>query len=784
MLKHSLLITLRSFARQPGYTALNIGGLTVGLAAAFLLGFAIQDELRMDQMHSDRLYSVFRSASFDGSTIETWNAAPQPMAEVMRTDFPEVEHALMLRYEGEQVLAVDDQPFWAEGYWTDSAFFEMFAFPLLAGDPATALADPDGIVLTETMASRLFGAGIAPGDLTGRAVRFNDHEARVTGVAADLPQTASMDFEWIVPASEFYSRNEWVESWDNNAMTLFVTLREGADVDAINRRMTEVLKEHSNIEDATAFARQYSSVYLRGTYENGVQAGGRIETVRIFAIIAVLLLALACINFTNLATARASRRADEIGVRKSLGATRSGLLGQFLGESVAMALIAFVAALAVFAILVGPFGTLLQKEFSVSELRLGMVVGFFGVAVASGLLAGIYPAVVLARFSPARALQGEHRGGLTLRRGLVVFQFAASVVLIVGTLAVVTQLHYLQNRDIGLDRDGLLSVALRDGAKQQYSAFRQTLLEDPAITHVGTANNNPLWMGSSTEHVDWQGKDPESSMSFWVMGIDADAIDALGMEMADGRAFSAEIASDSLRYIINEAAARRMGLQAPVGEEIALWEETGEVVGVVKDFHMRPMAAVEPTVFWLDDPETSDWVRAYVRTAPGQTEAALARLDAAFETFSPDYPLDYLFMDEEYDRMYQGERQLGTLAGGFAAIAAFIAGLGLLGLAAYAAEQRRKEVGVRRVLGASLASVVGLLTREFLVWVGLACLVALPVAYLLAERWLSQFEYRTALGAGPFVFAALAALAVGVLAAGTQAMRAALMDPVHALRSE
>ncbi|MEM0962551.1 MAG: ABC transporter permease, partial [Bacteroidota bacterium] len=744
MLKQNLVVALRAFRRQAGYSALNIIGLTIGFTAAFLVLFAVQDEVGMDQMHSDRLHQVLRNASFDGGeTVQTWNVAPQPLAALMEADYPEVESAMMLRYEGNQVVASGDRKFWADGFWTDPPFFEMFAFPLLAGDPATALSQPDGIVVTESLVARLFGAGTTPEDAMGQAVRFNDHEARVTGVAADPPSSASMDFEWVMPASEFYARNEWVESWDNNGMELYVTLRPDADIDVLNRKMSDVLIERGNVENSTAFVQRYATRYLRGAYDNGVQAGGRIDQVRTFSIIAVLLLALACINFTNLSTARATRRAAEIGVRKTMGATRSSLMRQFLGESVLMALLAFAAAVLLFAALVQPFGDILQKDLTLGTLPGWMWLGFFGVALSVGIVAGLYPAVVLSRFSPVAVIRGRRKGGLALRRGLVVFQFSASVVLIIGTLAVAAQLGLIQNRDIGLDRENMLLVPLRDGAKSEYQAFRQTLLDDPAIVHVGAANGNPLWIGSSTGSVDWAGKDPERSTSFYHMTMDAKAIEALGMEMADGRAFSPEIASDSSGYIINEAAARAMGFDAPVGEQMTMWDETGEIIGVVKDFHMRSlMTPTEPTVFRLAAPETSNWAMAFVRMAPGQTEAALERLASATEVFSPAYPPEYLFMDEEYDQLYQRERQLGTLAAWFAVLAAVIAGLGLLGLAAYAAEQRRKEVGVRRVLGASLASVVNLLTREFVAWVGLACLLAVPVAYAVSERWLSQFAVR------------------------------------------
>ncbi|MEM9996350.1 MAG: FtsX-like permease family protein, partial [Bacteroidota bacterium] len=577
----------------------------------------------------------------------------------------------------------------------------------------------------------------------------------------------------------------WVMDWGNNAMELYVTLRPDADIAALNRKMSDVLLERDEIEITTAFVQRYSERYLHGAYDNGVQVGGRIEGVRTFSIIAGLLLALACINFTNLATARATRRASEIGVRKSMGATRGSLVRQFLGESVLMALVAFAAALVLFSLLATPFGALLDKDLGAVSLPAWMWLGFFGVAVLAGVVAGLYPAVVLSRFSPVKILKGERKGGLALRRSLVVFQFAASIVLIVGTLAVAAQVDYLQNRDIGLDREELIMASLRDGAADNYDAFRSALVDDPAITHVGAAHSNPLQMGSSTGSVEWRGKDPTVSASFHYMGIDAAAIEALGMEMAAGRTFSADIASDSSNFIINETAARLMGFDAPVGERITLWDGEGEIVGVVKDFHMRAAGSpTSPTIFWLTSPRTSSWALAFVRTAPGQASTALERLAAATETFSPAYPLEYRFVDDEYNQIYQYERQLGTMAWWFAGIATLIAALGLVGLAAYAAEQRRKEIGVRKVLGATVPGLVGLLSRDFLVWVGLACAVAIPVAVLLINRWLEGFAYRVELGVTPFAVAVLGALLLALLTAGSQALRAAMANPIQSIRSE
>ncbi|MEM6327056.1 MAG: ABC transporter permease [Bacteroidota bacterium] len=784
MLKHHLLIALRSFNRQRGYTALNVAGLAVGLAAAFFVMLGVEYERSVDAFQSDRLYMARQHVSFDeGQTIQTWSATPQPLAEALETDVPQVERAAMVRFGGENVLASGSTPLLAEGIWADDDFFEIMAFPVLAGSAPTALARPDAIVLTEGLAQRLLGA--TPTEALGQTVRFdNRHDATVTAVVADVPRTSSLEFEWVLPAEEFYARNEWVLSWDNNAMFLFASLAPGADVEAINAQIAGLRQVNSGFENSTLFLDPFRENYLYGEYENGVQTGGRILYVQIFTVIAVLVLLIAGVNFTNLSTARATRRATEIGVRKTMGATRASLVRQFLGEAVLLALAAFVLATLIVVACLGGFNRIAGTEVVLADIGLGAVGLGLLVAIGVGLLAGAYPAIVLSGFSPSRSVREDRMSGLALRRGLVVAQFAASVVLITGTFAVAGQMQYIQNRDIGLEREDVITMQLQGGALDQFDAFQSEVLASPAISAVSVADNNPLSIGSSTEAPEWSGGQDVSDEVFFVLAVHYDFVETMGMEMNAGRAFSRESIADSSNFLLNEAAVRALGMTEAVGESITFWGETGQVVGVVEDFHMQTVhSSVKPTILYLD-PDPSGWQRLFVRAEPGQTAAALSHLRSVSTTFSPEYPFATRFLDEEFDTYYESERQFGALAGVFAAVAAFIAGLGLLGLAAYAAEQRRKEVGVRRVLGASLASVVGLLTRDFLAWVGLACLVAVPVAYLIAEEWLNQFEYRISLGAGPFLSAAVAALVVAVLAAGTQAMRAALADPVHALRSE
>ncbi|MEM1041804.1 MAG: ABC transporter permease [Bacteroidota bacterium] len=790
MLTSYLRTALRFFRRQKGYTALNVLGLAVGLACAFFILLWMQDELRTDRFHAggDRLYIVKRHMALPGAPVLTGSAVTKPVADVLEADFPEVEYAERTTWPRDAVLAHGEVALRDEGLWADSSFFEMFSFPLLAGDPATALDRPDGIVLSERAASVLF-PDRSPDGVIGQTVRVDDRrDFQVTGVAAEVPAYSSLQFDWVLPSRDYYERNAWVDHWGNSGLQLHVRLTPGADRDAVNAKIERIIPDNfEGGEGNTLFLQPFGEQHLYNQFEDGEQAGGRIEYVRIFGVVALFLLLIACINFTNLATARSAQRAREIGVRKTLGASRGKLVGQFLAEAVLTALGALALAAAVVAVLLPLFSEVAGKEVTLGSVGTGMWLGFVGLAVGAGLLAGAYPALVLSGFDPAGVLRGSGgttHGSALLRKSLVVFQFAASILLIVGTFVVYQQIDFIQTKNLGLDRANVVSMRLEGGAHEQYDAFRRELLARPGIVSVSVSNSEPFRIGSSTTDPEWDGKAPESKPLFHVLQTHYGFPETMRMEMAAGRTFSRSFGADSANFVVNEAAARVMGMETPVGERLSMWGRDGQIVGLVKDFHMASLYdPIEPTILLLDQSLENLQLLA-VRTAPGQTEEAIAALRETFAAFSPGVPFDYAFMDATYGEMYESEQRIGTLANLFAAVAAFIACLGLFGLAAYAAERRRKEVGVRKVLGASVANLVGLLSREFVALVLVACLVALPLAWLGARAWLSDFTFHVDLGAWPFVFAGTAALVLAALTVGVQAYRAAAADPVRALRNE
>jgi putative ABC transport system permease protein len=787
MLKNYLKVALRSLRRQKGYAALNVVGLSVGLACAFFILLWITNEARYDRFHEDGddLYRVMRHAEFGGKT-HTWSAMPMPLAEVLERDYPEVEHATLLSWQMNPLLTRGDVSFREEGYYAGPAFFEMFSFPLLAGDPATALDDPASMVISETLAAKIFGPVWTADEVLGQTLTVEHRkDFRITGISADVSEPTAFQFDFVLPIEDFLARNDWTEHWGNSGLEIYAELAEGASAAALDAKIAGVINEHHEMARATPFLQPVADMRLWGQYEEGELVGGRIEYVRILGVVAVFLLLIAAINFMNLATARSAQRAKEIGVRKAIGAGKGSLVRQFLVETVVLALVAFAIALGLVAALLPAFNELTRSDLALGDLPPAYYLIGVGIAVMTGLFAGSYPALYLSSFSPVAVLRGTFRQGLgeaRFREGLVVFQFALSTLLIVGTLTVYLQMDYVREKNLGLDRENVVSMALEGPARDQFESFRQELLSRPGIQSVTASSQNPLNVGSSTTDPAWTGKPEDDRTLFHIINTRHDFVETMDMEMVAGRTFSREFASDTANYIINERAAEAMGMANPVGQDLEFWNREGQIIGVVKDFHMGSLyTPIEPTILRL---EPRDAGLLYVRTTPGETPAALASLESVYGQFNPGYPFETEFLDENYEQMYRGELVVGTLANLFAGVAIFIACLGLFGLAAYTAERRRKEIGVRKVLGASVGGVVTLLSRDFVRLVLIGFVVAAPLAWWVMNQWLDSFAYRVELGWSVFLVAGGAALLIALVTVSGQALRAATTDPVKALRTE
>ncbi len=543
MFKNYLTTALRNILRHKGYSAINILGLAVGLACAFFILLWIQDEVSYDQFHEDgeRTYAVMRHSTFGGERGTT-RSTPKPLAEALVNDYPEIENTILVSWEMEMLLKLEDDAFRSTARYVGEDFFEVFSFPFIKGDISSALLSPESVVISSTLAGKYFGEDWrGRDDILGTLFRLENRlDVSLTGIFEDAPLNSTLRFDFVVPIEEYIRRNDWVEAWDNNGLRMYARLAEGADVNNVNAKIKDLIDEHVDSYESDLFLYPMPERYLRSDWENGVLVGGRIEYIQMFGLVALFILLIASINFMNLATARSASRAREIGVRKSIGATRSSLAWQFLGESVIKATIAFVVSIRIVIALMPAFNGVTQKFVSITALGPLVWLQFAGIALITGILAGSYPALYLSSFSVAgvfRSNSGSSGRGAGLRKGLGVVQFVMSIVLIVGTFTVYRQLSFIRGKDLGVNRENVVMVGLEGGVRDQYDSFKGELLAAPGVVNVTTSNNNPLAISNDTIGVLWEGKDPDDNTLFWNSAIGFDFVETMGIHLDAGRFF-------------------------------------------------------------------------------------------------------------------------------------------------------------------------------------------------------------------------------------------------------
>ena len=787
MLKNHFKIALRNLRKHKGYAFINITGLVVGLACSFFILLWLQDELGFDRYlnDGDRIHQVLRNVHI-GDQIYTWSATSKPLKDVLEDDFPAIEKAVH-SFGGEFVVTVGGKSYREAGNFASEDFFDVFPLPFIQGNPESALAGENSIVLTDRTARKLFGEDWQlRGDVIGKSLTI-DHrkDFTITGVMEDLPTNSSYQTGIVLPAQDFFSRNEWVERWGNNGFPLYVKLVEGASPAEVSDQIAGVVMANEEGADEALFLQPYEDRYLYSTYANGQLVGGRIEYVRIFSVIAIFLLIIAAINFTNLATARSARRAREIGVRKAIGAGRLSLTGQFLSEAVFLALIAYVFATVLILLLTPAFNELTGKNIVLADLNSSFLTLSFGITLLVGLLAGAYPALYLSSFNPLSTLKGvfNHRpSAATLRKGLVVFQFSLSVLLIVATMTVYQQIEYIKTRDLGFDRDNIVYVAQEGALNNQYDVIRQELLNRPGIEAVTASNSSPLSIRGSTGGATWEGKLPDEEYEISIVSADYDFIETMKMNVVAGRSFSRDFGADSAGIIINEVLAEILGGDDVLGQAISYWGGTSQVIGVLRDFDMNSLYnPIEPVIIRLAPENTSIL---YARLGAGQTSEGIESIKAVVEAFNPQYPFEYHFLDQDFEAAFRSEAVLEALTKIMTVIAIFVSCLGLIGLISYSAEQRTKEIGIRKVLGASVPNLVRLLTGEITVLVLVGIALATPISFFIVQNWLADFEHHIDTNIGLFAMAGGAAIGIALLTVSFQSIKAALANPVQSLRNE
>lgn len=794
MWKNYLKIALRTLQKHKGYAFINVSGLAVGLACCLLMVLYVQDELRFDQHNADadRVYRVTVAYSESGTH---WAPVGPALGPALQDAIPEIEEVTRIFPHFTQLFSYEGQTFEEQnGVYADSSVFDVFTVPMLQGNPGTALREPGTMVMSQTMARKYFGND----NPMGKVLVLDGYwRFEVTGVMADAPATTHLPFDYMISMRTFLDRSgRRGESKTWAAMYTYAKLQPAADLAVLEAKLPvfadaflEGVFPRPGSELATYIFQPLTDIHLHSKLEKEYRANGDILYVYAFSSIALFVLLIACINFVNLTTARAAQRMGEVGVRKALGAHRTALVRQFLGESVLLALIALVLAMGLMVLALPFFNALADKSMTIqSVLQPGWIAVLVVLVVCTGVLSGSYPAFVVSRFKPVLALRGVGaRVGQSarLRQGLVVFQFALSIFLIVGTGVVLSQLDYFRSERLGFDKERVVKVSLSGSTRYALGddgeAFKQELLRHPAIQHASFSSDVP-GERYSLEPINLEGaQDPDPVMMRFVFGADHDHGETLGLSLVEGRMFSREAPADTNAWLINEAAARRFGLEKPVGELLRWRDYRGPIVGVVKDFHYASLhQSIEPLAIPLRARGNDLLVRLQGNDIPG----ALAHIESEINRLTPDQLFRYAFVSDSFDQLYRAEERLSDVFQVFAGLAILIACLGLFGLAAFVAEQRTKEIGVRKVLGASAWSIVMMLGKHFLSLVLVASLVGMPLAYVVMQRWLESFAYRITLGPNLFLIAIGLAVAIALLTVSYQTLRVAFTNPVKALRYE
>lgn len=789
MLRNYLKIAWRNLLKNKTYSVINILGLAAGMAVALLIGLWVYNEYSYDRFLPgyQQLYRVQRNFDSNGDTL-TFRTTSQKLADALRNDIPEIEHVAISDWMSSRGLMVGDKKLFIRGAQAGGDFLKMFRYPLVKGNPTTVFSDPYSIVLTESTAKALFGSE----DPINKMVRYNNqHDLKVTGLLKDVPANSTLQFNFIVPFSYLKTVNQDVRegntSFANNSYQLFVQLKPGVTLAQVAGKIRNI--EHSE-KGSTNAMNSYITLqplarwHLYSNYVNGQDTAGFLEYVKMFTLIGILVLLIACINFINLTTARSEKRAREVGVRKAIGSSRKALILQFLAESFLLTLIAFVFAVLFVQMALPAFNTLTEGQLVLPVASMGFWSILLAGVLVTALIAGSRPAFYLSSFQPVKVLKSSIGGGKSkssFRKILVVAQFSCSIALIISTVIIYQQVQHAKNRPSGYDLSRLLVSPGSTDLDRNYTALKNELIAKGIASSVTAASSPATDIYWHSDIGQWPGKQAGETVEMGTILVSADYFKTMGMQIKEGRDFAGP--ADSSSVIFNEAAIARLRIKDPVSQNIRWGRRAWQIVGVAKDALMlSPFSPAEPTMF-IPDPDVHD--NLMYRLAPGiNTADALAQLTAIFNKHNPAYPYQYEFADQSYAFKFKLEVLIGKLSALFAGLAILISCLGLFGLAAYMAEQRTKEIGIRKVLGASVAQLWLLLSKDFIVLVLLSCLIATPVTFYYLHDWLQQYNYRITIGPLVFVMAGVAAIVITILTISFQAIKAARSNPVKSLRTE
>jgi len=785
MFRNYIKIAYRNLFRNKSFTILNITGLLVGMAGAMLIMLWINRELSVDRFHEngEQLYQAWNRDTVDGE-VWCWTSTPKPMAPILAQNYPEITEVTRYNGFGKNVFAVGENKISEFSAFVDSTFLQMFTYPLLQGDKQTVLDMPNSVVITESMALKLFGNDNA----MGKVVRFENRvELKVTGIMADLPANTDFDFDALLPWSLMVQLGFSDDNWGNNSVSTFVQVEKGIDITSLNKKVATIKKENYTETTTEVFLYPVELGYLYSNFQNGVPVGGNIDRVRMFGLIGLLILIIACINFMNLSTARSEKRAKEVGIRKLSGARKEGLVMQFLIESVCLAIISGILAILLVQLVLPSFNNIINIKLTIPFDQPLFWIFFLSFIAITGILAGSYPAFFLSSFKPVKVLKGTFKKSGSIfapRKILVIVQFTVAIILIASTIIVKQQIDHVQNRSKGYNDAQLLYHGLNEEIENGFVSFRNELLQNANVSAV-TKSMSPITQSwSNSWGIGWEGKDENTKQLIYRFAADIKPVETFEFTLVGGRDIDVtQYATDSMAVILNQEAVKTMGFDEPIGQLIYDGDEPFHVVGVIEDFIIgSPFSKNKPIVI----ESSASWFSTFhIKLKEGIPMAEnLAAIETIFNKNFPDIPFEYEFIDEAFAKNFANQERIATLTTIFSTLAILISCLGLFGLSAYAAEQRSKEIGVRKVLGATVARIMWLLSTDFLKLVIVSLIIATPIAWLMMNNWLQDFDYRISVSALVFITTGIIAILIAVFTVSFQAFKTALINPVDALKDE
>ena len=789
MFYHNLKLAIRNFRKDRGTFLINLFGLSSGLVCTLLITLWVLDEVSYDHFHENdtQLYQVMENENKNPSDITTWESVPMNVADALLAEMPEVEMATrMTRLGGTGVISNNGNRIKARERYVGEDFFEMFSFPLIEGEASEVLKDKNSVVISEDLANTLFNT---TQNLIGKTIRWERNwkeisgDYQIAGVFKNLPANSTLQFDLLLNYQKFFDNKPNLALWKNSGGHTYLLLNEGADITAFNSKIKNLIQDHYPESKSTLFVRPFAERHLYNNYENGQLAGGRISYVRLFSIVAFFILFIACINFMNLSTAKSTNRMKEVGVKKAIGADRKSLIFQYLGESLLITMIALLVALSVVNLCLPAFNELTGKALSL-HLNPQLIWVSLGIAVMTGLVSGSYPALYISGLKPVEIFKGKLKqsfNDLNIRRALVVFQFSLSIILIVSVLVVYAQIQFIQNKNLGFNKDNVIVFDKDGDIEKNMETFLTEVKNIPGVMNVSNMDGNLIGNYGYTTSVKWPGDDQDNNpIRFGEIIVGKDWMETMGVELVDGKDFKDESVPFGA-YIMNEKAIEIMGLKDPVGKTILRSGREHIIAGVMKNFHLESLYEdIRPCYIR----QGNYGRRIVVKIAAGREASALSEIERFYKKYTGGLAFDYRFMDEDFQQLYEAEHRVGALSKIFALMAILISCLGLFGLAAFTAQRRIKEIGIRKVLGASELAIVQMLSSDFAKMVGLAILIALPISFWIAKNWLESFAFRIHLSVWFFIAAGSAALFIAILTISLQTVRAARRNPVESLRSE